>query len=172
MKIFLIGFMGSGKTTYGKQLAKLMNYRFIDLDALISINENISIEKVFELKGESYFRKVEQSTLKSIEESNVVISVGGGTPCFEDNMTYIKANGVAVYLSLNAKQLCSRLIQSKTSRPLITAYKNDPIVLLSKIEELLSNRISEYKKANIEIDANNMTKSKLTLLVSLIKSIS
>src|SRR5437773_11285939 len=97
--IFLMGFMGSGKTFFGKQLAQLLNYEFIDLDELIGKNEGATIAEIFFSKGEAYFRSKESSLLKSLSQNeNAVIATGGGTPCFHDNMKWMNEHGITVYL--------------------------------------------------------------------------
>ena len=103
MKIFLIGFMGAGKTTVGKKLAKKMNYTFTDTDQIIEKTYKTSISTLFENKGENKFREIERRTLLSINGENQIVSTGGGTPCYLNNMKWIKKNGISIYLKLNRK---------------------------------------------------------------------
>src|SRR5436853_6290275 len=96
-KVFLIGFMGSGKTFLGKQLAQLLNYEFIDLDEWIEQREKKSIAEIFSEDGEEYFRKKESQQLKLLaEKNNAVIATGGGTPCFHDNMKWMNDHGFTI----------------------------------------------------------------------------
>ncbi|MGZ3814014.1 MAG: shikimate kinase, partial [Mucilaginibacter sp.] len=106
MKIFLIGFMGSGKTTLGRKLAGRTEYEFVDLDHKLEQQVELSIAEYFSFFGEDSFRKLESEVLKkTIYPENVIISTGGGLPCFFDNMDWMKANGKVVYIKLTPKTL-------------------------------------------------------------------
>lgn len=155
-KIFLIGFMGSGKTTLAKKLAKKLNYNCFDLDFEIEKNVGVSIPQVFEEKGEEYFRSLEHETLRNVINNNerFVLSVGGGTPCFYNNMDVINENGTSIYLKYNAGILTSRLINAKAKRPLI---KNlGEVELKAFVEAKLSEREKFYKKSKLVIASNNI----------------
>ena len=118
--IYLIGFMGSGKSTTGKKLADRLKWSFIDLDERIELETGMKIPDIFSKHGELYFRKVESEILRSlISESKTVISTGGGTPCFADNMKYMLETGLTIYLKMTPGQLNSHLISSSGERPLI-----------------------------------------------------
>ena len=122
MKIILIGYMGSGKTTIGKALSKQLNVKFLDLDDYIEAAEQSSINGIFKNKGEVYFRKKETEYLKEVleREEDVVLSVGGGTPCFGDNIRLINEatpNSINIKTDLNV--LCWRLMKERDERPLI-----------------------------------------------------
>jgi shikimate kinase len=136
--IFLIGFMGSGKTFLGKQLAQLLNYDFIDLDEEIEKDEYASIAEIFSSKGEAYFRSKESSFLKSLlQNQNAVIATGGGTPCFHDNMKWMNEHGISVYLKVSPEILFKRLKPQINHRPLL-AGKSDQEVssfIVSKLHE-------------------------------------
>ncbi len=97
MKIFLIGFMGSGKTTVGKKLAKKLNFKHLDIDKEVEKITNLKIGEIFKDLGEQNFRRIESNTLKSISFNKIVISTGGGTPCFLKNMDWIKKKGISIY---------------------------------------------------------------------------
>ena len=119
MKIFLIGFMGSGKTTLGRKLASKMGYEFIDLDHKLEQQVELSIAEYFSFFGEDAFRKLESTVLKKTPyPENVIISTGGGLPCYFDNMDWMKANGKVVYIKLSPKTLADRLESGKEERPL------------------------------------------------------
>ena len=119
MRIFLIGFMGCGKSSIGEELAKSLNYSFLDLDHYIEKNEDARIVDIFNEKGEDEFRKIEHTYLKNIVLfNNTVIATGGGTPCYFNNMEIIKHNGVSIYLKYNADTLSLRLFKNKNQRPL------------------------------------------------------
>ena len=121
MKIFLIGFMGSGKTHWGNLLAAKLQLPFFDLDAVITQREGKSISDLFTEKGEEYFRYKEKEVLESLvhEEERFVISAGGGTPCFFNNIEFMKKNGKVIWLNTSVDMLQQRLIKERVSRPVI-----------------------------------------------------
>lgn len=148
-KIFLLGFMGVGKTTIGKRLAKKLSTKFIDTDQLIEAKFGCSVSEFFEKFGESTFRKEEHSVLKDIiaQRKQAVISVGGGLPCFHNNMELMNQNGITVYLQRPPKELFQRLQQGKHKRPLL-ADKTDS-ELLDFIQKSLTEREAYYNRAHI-----------------------
>lgn len=123
--IVLVGFMGCGKSTLGKKIAKKLNIPFIDSDQEIERLEGISVSEIFALKGEKYFRKLEHDFLLKLKESQsntaekIVLSCGGGMPCFFDNMQLLNELGASFYVKLSAFELAKRLTLAKTKRPLI-----------------------------------------------------
>lgn len=146
--IFLIGFMGSGKSTTGKKLATFLKYSFIDLDEMIENKYRISIPSLFSRFDENAFRIVEQQTLKeTLNLSNHVIATGGGTPCYFNNMELMNAHGTTVYLKLHSNSLHQRLMQSKKKRPLIEENPKEKV--LDYINDKLSERENYYKHAHI-----------------------
>jgi len=148
--------MGSGKTTLAKKLAKKLNRMFYDLDQEIEEKEHLIIPQIFEQKGEDYFREIESEALKIIlaKEEPFVLSVGGGTPCFYENMELINTSGVSIYLKYNAGILASRLINAKVKRPLIKAL--DEIELNEFITNKLFEREMFYKECNFTLEGNNL----------------
>lgn len=152
--IFLIGFMGSGKTTAGRKLARLLNMKFIDLDELIVERIGMSIPEYFAKYGEHKFRELESQTLKEQHGKQVIVATGGGSPCFFDNMKWIRENGISVYLYLTPKALHSRLQQSDiATRPALKGLRDE--ALLAFIEQKLEEREVFYKQAHIHIDQLN-----------------
>lgn len=150
-RIFIIGFMGCGKTTHGKRLAKKLNYKFIDLDQWIENRTELTVAEIFAQRGEEAFREMETEAIKSLgKEENVVISTGGGAPCHNNNMELLKASGQTIYLKLSPKALAQRLTYSKTQRPLLAGKRQEELVPL--IEMMLSERIVYYESADIIID--------------------
>lgn len=130
MRIVLVGYMGSGKTTIGKALAKDLNLNFIDLDEYIKQSENMTIPNLFQSKGEIYFRKKEYVYLKEIliEQNNFVLSTGGGTPCYGDNMnTIIEKTENNFYLKVSLPGLVERLSKDKSERPLVKDTPNEDL---------------------------------------------
>lgn len=163
-KIFLIGFMGSGKSTTGRRLASLLGWSFIDLDELIENSEGMKIPKIFSDKGEDYFRDLESEALQSLGSvSKVVISTGGGTPCFGGNMDYMLNSGLTIYLKMSPAQLNSRLINAPEERPLITNI--DKTRLEDFIIEKLAQRETWYNKAEIIFDGSEPDASGLFTLI-------
>jgi len=147
-RIFLIGFMGSGKSTIGKKLAAKLSCDFIDMDAYIEQKEGKTIAEIFKTKGENYFRSLEQNVLKSLcIMENVVISTGGGTPCFFDNMEVMNQSGYSVYLKLEAEKIIGRLKNGTGKRPLISNLT--ALELEQEIRERLKIREPFYNKAKM-----------------------
>lgn len=164
--IYIIGFMGSGKTTAGKKLASYLGWSFIDLDMKIEEHTGKTIPEIFSDSGEEYFRNIESGLLKSLDyQSNTVISTGGGTPCYSDNMDYMLNTGLTLYLKLTPGQLKSRLSESKGERPLIKDL--DVHKLQSFIEKKLADREKWYNRSDIISEGIDLD---INLLSSLVKS--
>jgi shikimate kinase len=160
MKIFLIGFMGSGKTTLGRKLAARMGYEFIDLDHKLEQQVELSIAEYFSFFGEEAFRKLEAQVLKKTPyPENVVISTGGGLPCYFDNMDWMLANGKTVYIKLAPKTLADRLESGKEERPLLQDKHGDELIKF--IEQKLSEREDFYAQASIVADGISLTAERL-----------
>ncbi len=151
MLIFLIGFMGSGKTTLGRPLARRLGYDFIDLDQLIEKREGMTIAEIFAARGEDHFRTLERTYLGSVIASggDAVVSTGGGTPCFHDNMALMNANGVTVYLKLSPATLAGRLASAKVCRPLLA--DKSPEELLQYVADMLDVREEYYGRAKVVV---------------------
>jgi shikimate kinase len=145
-KIFLLGYMGSGKTTIGKRLAKKLNVAFIDLDAFIENRYRKAISEIFAEKGETGFREIEKIVLHEVAQfEKVVISTGGGTPCFFDNMNVMNESGLTIYLKTSVEKLTKRLSASKEKRPIIKDKKTEE--LKTFISENLDKRELFYNRA-------------------------
>jgi len=136
MRVVLVGYMGSGKSSVGKLLASKLRVPFYDLDVIIEENEQQSIPELFENKGEIYFRKIENTILKLVlqKEESFVLSLGGGTPCYHNNHEMLLQDDViSIYLKGNAITLANRLQDEKVKRPLLSAIKeNDLIDFINK----------------------------------------
>ena len=147
--LFICGFMGCGKTTQGKKLAKEMGYYFIDLDDYISDQHDKTITDLFQEVGEEEFRKIETKALQECINDNVkaFIATGGGTPCFNDNLKLMKDNGKLIYLKMSSEALYQRLFNAKQDRPLIKDKANEEMLLY--IENLLKVREEFYNQADV-----------------------
>ncbi len=156
MKVFLIGFMASGKTTVGNQLAKKINYRFIDLDQYLEQKHKKSIKILFEFYGEERFREFEHEALREVSEmpGNLVVASGGGTSCFYNSIDFMNNVGVTIYLRVEVSELLSRLIESKTDRPLLWGKSKEE--LNNYIIRVLEERKKYYEMAKITIDFANL----------------
>jgi shikimate kinase len=167
-KVYIIGFMGSGKTTAGKKLAAALGWQFIDLDKKIEEDSGKTIPELFSEFGEEYFRNTETKVLKNLKcKSDTVISTGGGAPCHSDNMSFMLDTGLTIYIKLTPGQLYSRLSESSGDRPLIKDL--DPGNLFEFIEEKLSFRERWYTQAaitkeGIDIDINALHASVISAL--------
>ena len=150
-KVFLIGFMGCGKSTFGRKLAKQLEWEFIDLDDYIEEQERCSISEIFKNKGEVYFRNLETKALKESNQwINTIISTGGGTPCFNDNIDLINKIGLSIHIKLSPEDLKIRLEGEKAKRPLIADLSDGE--LLSFIKLKLSERNTYYSSSELIFD--------------------
>jgi len=163
-KVYIIGFMGSGKSTAGRKLAASLGWSFIDLDRMIEEKAGKTIPQIFSQNGEEHFRKIESETLEELgSESNTVVSTGGGTPCHGKNMDFMLETGLTIYLKMAPAQLTSRLLESSGERPLIKNIPDDK--LKDFIEEKLAVREKWYQRAGIVVDGINLNISHLDAIV-------
>ena len=158
-RIFLIGYMGAGKTTLGRPLSRAMNLEFIDLDNFIEARYHKTVKDIFAEVGEEGFRKIEHRSLEEVADyENVVIALGGGTPCFMGNMDIVNRAGISVYLKPTEEVLLRRLIQGKNKGPLL-ANKSDEEIL-NFIREQLAWREPYYLRANIVFESSHLENRK------------
>ncbi|MCY1538339.1 Shikimate kinase [compost metagenome] len=154
MKVFLIGFMGCGKSTKARQLARLLDCPVIDLDAVMVEQSGMSVSDYFALHGEMNFRQLESTTLKNYPyPATCVVATGGGLPCFFDHMDWMNAEGRTVYLQMSPAQLVSRL-HNREKRPLIKGMDDEQ--LFKFVEEKLAEREPYYQQAHVILDAFNL----------------
>ena len=154
-RIFLIGYMGAGKTTLGKAFAREMSLNFIDLDWFIEERFHKTVQQLFLERGEDGFRELERKMLHEVAEfEDVVVSTGGGTPCFFDNMEFMNASGTTVYLKVSVEELAKRLELCKHTRPVLKGRSGEE--LRAFIAESLEKRNPFYTKASITFDAEKM----------------
>ena len=153
MKIILIGYMGSGKSSVGRQLAASLNYKFIDLDQAIAQETGSSISDLFATKGEVYFRKMERKLLAKIltDSSNLVLASGGGTPCYGDMIQFLKSvASTTVYLKTSNEELTRRLFNERQQRPLIS-HLNTELLLNDFIKKHLFERSYFYNQSDLKV---------------------
>jgi shikimate kinase len=152
MRIFLIGFMGSGKTHWGRQLAAQLKIPFFDLDDEIEKKENTPVTQIFAEKGEEAFRIKEKETMEELIDTNgsMVLSCGGGTPCFFNNIERMKKYGLVIWLNTHIEILLQRLLKEKTDRPLIRNIADED--MRSFIVRKLNERRIYYEQADVIID--------------------
>jgi len=173
MNVFLIGYMGSGKSSVGKKLSEVLNYDYLDLDDYIQQQEGNSISEIFKNKGEIYFRKVENQYLKDIisKKDNTIISLGGGTPCYGTNMEVIKNSNdtKSIYLKTSIANLSERLFFEKDKRPLIS-HLEDKDELIEFIGKHLFERSVYYNQSDIIINTDQKSLNEVveTIVIELI----
>lgn len=154
MIISLVGYMGSGKSHISKILSEKLNFKLIDLDKEISRRKKLTLAEIFDQKGEIYFRKLERETLEEIlaSEKNVILSLGGGTPVYYNNMEIINHNSKSVFLKASVRTLAERLSKQKEKRPLIANIDDEN--LPEFIAKHLFERNPYYSKAQFDVNTN------------------
>ncbi|HOY32077.1 MAG TPA: shikimate kinase [Bacteroidales bacterium] len=169
MKVFLTGFMGSGKTIIGSMLAEKLSWHFLDMDILIKKKSGKTITKLFELHGECTFREMERDLLSEIFtiDKNLVVASGGGAPCYSGNMDRMNKNGITIYIKLSPDLLFERLQHHLNDRPLLSDKKN----LKSYIMQTLAERENYYNNAThiIEVHKTDTEKEIADQIDKLIK---
>ncbi|MDE6553178.1 MAG: shikimate kinase [Muribaculaceae bacterium] len=155
MTIFIIGYMASGKTTFGRALARQTGMQHIDLDFYIEQRFHSAVREIFAKKGEAEFRRIEGAMLREVGEmTDVVISCGGGTPCFGDNMDYMNSRGLTVCLQASDEVIADRIIRGGNKRPLMAGKSRDEI--LETLREHMEVRKPYYDKAQLLISGDRL----------------
>jgi shikimate kinase len=156
MNLFLIGLPGSGKSTLGRELAKLLGLKIVDTDAEIIQVEGKSIEAIFADQGENYFRETEQAILKNISENDgQLISTGGGMPCFFDNMDHMNQRGISIFIDVPVETIHQRLIgQRSQNRPMLVGKTDEEVLNFLKLK--YEERIPFYAKATVCVKGSNI----------------
>ncbi|MEN9696988.1 MAG: hypothetical protein RLZ56_409 [Bacteroidota bacterium] len=163
-KIFLIGMMGSGKSYWTPKIAKWIKSAGYDLDSLIEMNEEKTIAEIFSEDGEEYFRKTETKILKWFKEKKkFVLATGGGTPCNQDNMNWMKKEGLVIWLDESIEILVERLSAGKAHRPLIAGLEESE--LSSFIQEKLLERTPFYVQAHYRLSSDHITEASLKKII-------
>jgi shikimate kinase len=172
LKVVLVGLPGSGKSTFGRQLAKEMNFPFLDLDQLIEEQVQLKISEIFSIHGEGTFREWESLALQEVlkQERAFVLASGGGTPCFNDNMDLINSQAISVYLDVPLGSISRRLQHSKAQqRPLFQGLDQGELTL--KLKSLLVSREYFYNQAKIKLSGEDFSAELLLVeLISRLKS--
>ena len=164
MKIFITGFMGSGKSHWGRVWADKHGMRFFDLDKEIEFSAGKTIQEIFSAAGEEHFREIETSCLRAFQnKDNFILSCGGGAACFNDNMNWMNAQGLTIFLSVPPAVLVQRIMDDTTDRPLIK--EKDPAKLIAFVDELLAVREPFYFGAQIILHEETLTKNSLNDLI-------
>lgn len=163
MKIFLIGFMGSGKTYWGKVWAQQSGLDFYDLDEIIEKKAGKSISAIFENEGEDHFRKMEAMALVEFAETkNGIIACGGGTASFQDNMQWMNENGTTIYLRAKPQYIYDRVLDDAEKRPLINKFSGAELLFF--IEQKLKEREPFYNQAQVILQVNELNENSLRTL--------
>jgi shikimate kinase len=164
MKVFLIGFMGCGKSTMGRKLARQLGYDFIDLDHEIEKRTDTTIGNYFSVNGEMAFRELERKTLQEFDYPvNCIVATGGGVPCYFDNMDWMNANGTTVYIEMSPMALAGRLERGKDKRPLLKDLNEAQMIAF--IEGKLAEREGYYKRAKLNVEGINLSADTLSALI-------
>jgi shikimate kinase len=163
-KVFLIGMMGAGKSYWTKKISKWIKSAGYDLDSLIEMNEEKTIAEIFTEDGEDYFRKTEAKLLRWFKEKKkYVLATGGGTPCSQDNMNFMKKEGIVIWLDESIDVLTQRLIPEKAHRPLIAGIDD------AALPEFLQNKILErtpfYQQAHYRLTSDQITEAGLKKII-------
>jgi shikimate kinase len=163
-RIYLVGFMGVGKTTVGKKLARQLGYRFVDLDDFFEERYKIEIHQFFKKYDEPLFRQLEHERLiKTFEMQNVVVATGGGTPCHWDGVQEINRNGLSVFLDMPPEAIANRLMHAKRKRPLILGKSSEELIRF--IKSKLDERMACYAQSHLRVDALNTDLKELANLI-------
>ncbi len=165
MRIFVVGYMLAGKSSFGRRLAKRLKYRFVDTDKLIEWTYKLSVDDIFEKYGEEVFRLLEKRILnQTLSMDNVVIATGGGLPCHDDNMNIIRQNGISIYLKASPKAIISRNNDSHKPRPLLKNLKAE------ELEEFITNHLDSrekfYSQADFSFNALDLNLEEIVRIIS------
>jgi shikimate kinase len=167
MLIFLIGMMGSGKTTLGKQLASELSYPFIDLDEYIEQQEHSSVAGIFEKHGQDKFRELEHKALEAIVHklNSAIIATGGGTPCFHNNIDFMNQHGTTVFLHVPIHEISKRLLATDlTIRPLLSEKSADEIFYF--LNKTLNERMQFYSRAKHTVKSESIAVNELRVILN------
>ncbi len=164
---FLIGYMGSGKTHWGKIWAAANQLSFVDLDEVIEKKAGKTIAGIFEISGEDHFRKIEAEALRTcVDLQNTIVACGGGTPCFYENMQWMNDTGITIYIACTSPEILQRVLSEKEKRPLLK--KLNQAELLFFIEQKVEERLPFYSQAKVTVQSNLLTEKSFPGIISTI----
>jgi shikimate kinase len=164
MVVYLIGFMGSGKSTAGKRLANRLSWEFRDLDSEIEDRTGMSVPEIFDIHGEDYFRKEEADALRALDiSSDLVVACGGGTPCFHENMDHMNQTGLTIYLKMDPVSLKNRLTNARKKRPLVEGLDEEE--LEEYLKGLLAEREPYYLLSKVIVDGLSLDTDRLVNII-------
>jgi shikimate kinase len=171
MRIYLVGYMGSGKTKLGREVAAQLGYEFIDLDEVFEEKYHISIADFFAKYNEETFRLLEHNLLmQTVARENCVISTGGGTPCYFDNMDFITSNGISFYIRVSSQLLVRRLLNVRVKRPVLKDIPND------RMEDFVRNQVAErekyYLRASFVVEGQDVSAGTIEHLIRQVPPVS
>lgn len=166
--IYIVGYMGAGKSSGGRRLARTLNVPFVDTDEALMASSGMEVSEIFNAHGELGFRKMEKQVLRELSalDGIRVVATGGGTPCFEDNMDYMLSHGTVVYFKVAPAALVPRLMAKRKNRPLIEQVSED--ALPGFIEQHMAEREVHYGQAHITVDADALDGARLDLVSQMI----
>lgn len=162
MKLFLIGYMGCGKSTLGRKIAKIAGYSFVDMDSKIEEREGATVADIFHYEGEEYFRRAERSLMEELVQSdeNMVISTGGGAPVWRDNVEFMNSHGATFYLRRSARQIASRLSpHGRQKRPKLRGLNDEELVTFMTAN--MAEREPFYTKATYCIECEERSDAEI-----------
>lgn len=166
MKVFLVGFMGSGKSFWARPVADKLGLPVIELDSEIEKETRLSISQVFDEKGEAWFRDKEANVLKRFSEGDFLMSCGGGAPCFFDNMKWMNSQGVTVWVNTSEEKIVKQLLPEIHKRPLLKGMNEKELGLF--VKEKMKERIDFYRMADIIISSDRFDPDTLKENIELI----
>lgn len=165
MRIYLIGYMGCGKSTLGRRLSQHTGLQFVDMDHYIEERNCKTIPRIFAEEGEAEFRNKERKALEELSQFNdIIIATGGGAPCFFDNIDVMNRSGKTIFMNIDPEILADRLLKSKTERPLIKGKSREELVAF--IDETLKKRNKFYQQAHIQITQPDIDLNQLMSMIS------
>jgi shikimate kinase len=165
MRIYLIGYMGCGKSTLGRRLSQHTGLQFVDMDHYIEERNCKTIPRIFAEEGEAEFRNKERKALEELSQFNdIIIATGGGAPCFFDNIDVMNRSGKTIFMNIDPEILADRLLKSKTERPLIKGKSREELVAF--IDETLKKRNEFYQQAHIQITRPDIDLNQLMSMIS------
>lgn len=169
MIVFLVGYMGCGKSTLGRQMAHEMGCAFLDTDEMLEKQEGMSVSEIFAEKGETAFRDMERKAVESLEGmEHAVVSTGGGLPCFGDNMTLMNKMGFTVYIDVPVEVLVGRIARTGAKRPLIAAKSGEELEAF--VRDNVQAREPFYRQARMTVSGRSVRASDIIQLINIKKN--